>query len=443
MAEAETDLCELVEWAVATAHDKGADEAEAVVTRDQGVSVTARMRDVETLEFQKDRSFGITVFRNKSRASATTADLSRPALEQAIEKACFIAAQTEADPCAGLADAPLMAKNPVAIALDFPWGIDTAAVRDQALACEAAALDFDPAIVNSEGASVSTSRSQRAYANSHAFVGLDARTRHSISCAVITGERDDMERDYHYAIARDPADLPASASVGEEAARRTLARRDPQRIATSSAPVLFSADLARGLFGHAASAMTGSAQYRQSSFLLGAVGKPLFPSWLQWHERPHLDRGLASAAYDAEGVQTRERVLVSDGSFQGYILSSYSARRLKLETTANAGGLHNVEVSSKQGSEEDMLSTLGTGLLVTELMGQGVNPVTGDYSRGAAGFWVENGAVAYPVSEVTIAGNLLDMYAGIEALGSDIDRRGVIQTGSVLIDSMKIAGSDS
>ncbi len=428
-----------VEWAVSEARRQGADQAEAAINVDRGLSVTARLREVETLEYQTDRTFGVTVFRGQSRGSASTADLSEAAILETITKASFIASQTESDPCAGLADEKHMAHRRPQIELDFPWHENAAEIRDLALACEAAALDFDAEITNSEGASVSTARSHRAYANSHDFSGVETRTRHSVSCAVIAGHEAGMERDYHYTIARDPKALATPQFVGEEAARRTLSRRGPRQPGTRTAPVVFSADLARGLFGHAAGAMSGGAQYRRSSFMLNGVGEALFPSWLSWHERPHLDGALGSSAYDAEGVATKPRVLVEAGAFSSYILSSYSARRLGLETTGNAGGLHNIDIESNQGYCDDMLAEMGEGLLVTELMGQGVNAVTGDYSRGAAGFWVENGRVAYPVSELTIAGNLKDMYSNIRAIGSDVDRRGVIRCGSVLVNQMQIA----
>lgn len=437
---AEADLVELVDLALAESLREGADQAEAAIAIEQGLSVTARNGTVETLEHQNDRSFGITLYRNRCKGSASTADFSPAAIRRAVAKAAFIAAQTEPDSCAGIADEPWLATDPPQLSLDFDWSLSAEDALDVAVSCEAAALNADPAISNTEGASVASGRSVRVYGNSHGFQGTDRRSRHSISCSVIAGSGEHMERDYHYTVARDPSELSSAVDVGAEAARRTLARRDSRSIKTTTAPVVFSADLARGLFGHAAGAMSGGAQYRKSSFLLGAVGEQIFPDWLGWQERPHLDKGLASAAFDAEGVKTVERNLVEAGCFTNYILASYSARRLELQSTGHAGGLHNVDICADGHIATDILAELGTGLLVTELMGQGVNPITGDYSRGAAGFWVEAGRISYPVSEITIAGNLRDMYRDIRVIGDDIDSRGAIRTGSVLVDSMKIAG---
>ncbi len=434
------ELTELSRDTLQRARDGGADAAEALVTRDVGMSVTARQRDIETLEFQNDRAFGITVYVARAKGSASTADFSAHALALAVDKALTIARQTTADEYAGLADPDRLASAPPAIELDVPWALGGEAARELALATEAAALDADPRISNSEGATVSTQRALRVYANSHGFSGAYRHTRHSIGCAVIAADGEQMERDYHYTVARANGDLEATTAVGATAAARTLARLGSRKVPTGEAPVLFAADMARGLLGHAAAAMGGAAQYRRASFLLDARGEAVFPEWLQWDELPHLARALGSAPYDDEGVATVPRRLVEDGRFTGYILSSYSARRLGLETTGNAGGLHNVVVSDSRGGTGDILAGLERGLLVTELMGQGVNPVTGDYSRGVAGFWVERGAIQYPVAEVTIAGNLRDMYRRIVAVGDDRDVRGAIRTGSLLVDGMTIAG---
>ncbi len=428
--------------ALARASAAGADEAEVAFSRDTGLSVSARLRDIETLEYQADRGLGITVYIDGCKGSASSADFSDAALARAVEKAISIAQQTSQDKFAGLADPARLCRTPAELALDFPWDVTPESARELALACEAHALDADARITNSEGASVQTSRAMRVYANSNGFIGTDHRSRHSISCSVIaSGDDGAMERDYHYTVARDPADLEHTDSVGRHAAERTLNRLGSRQIPTQRTAIVFAPDMARGLLGHAASAMSGTSQYRQSSFLLGAVGESLFPSWLQWHERPHLDRGLASAAYDNEGVTTSDRHLVADGAFTSYILSSYSARRLGLETTGHAGGLHNIDIEADGHVSENILAAAGTGLLVTELMGQGINMLTGDYSRGAAGYWFENGEIQFPVGEVTIASNLRDMYAGIQGVGDDVDKRGLIRTGSVWIDAMTVAGS--
>ena len=436
----EQELEAAIALALARAKELGADEAEVAATRERGLTVTARMRDVETVEYLNDRGFGVTVYFGHARGSASTNDYSPDAVKRAVDKASSIARQTTADPCAGLADRDMLAFDYPEILLDYPWPLSNEEARDVALQTEAAALDSDGRIVNSEGATVASARSLRIYGNSHGFTGTSRRSRHSLSCAVVAADDNGMERDFHYSTARDPALVERPQHVGERSARRALDRLGSKRLATRSAPVIFAADLARGLFGHAAQAMSGGAQYRRASFLLEAAGEQVFPEFVQWHERPLIDGGLASAAFDNEGVRTRERQLVRDGAFTGYILSSYSARRLGLASTGNAGGLHNVDIVSDRGAESDLLAVMGTGLYVTELMGQGVNGVTGDYSRGAAGFWVEDGRLQHPVSGITISGNLREMYSKIAALGDDIDCRGAIRTGSVLLESMTIAG---
>ncbi|MEO1036070.1 MAG: metalloprotease PmbA [Pseudomonadota bacterium] len=437
-----TQLESLASAALERAATGGAEQAEVAVSRDTGLSVTARLRDIETLEYQADRGLGVTVYVAGSKGSASSGDFSAEALDRAVDKALSIARQTSADPCAGLADAERLCEKPLSIALDFPWALSPEDARELAIASESAALDTDPRIQNSEGAQVSTHRSMRVYANSHGFVGFDQRSRHSISCSVIgADDAGGMERDYEYTLARDPAELVDGLAVGREAATRAVRRLGSRQLSTQRCPVVYSADMARGLLGHAVSAMSGAAQYRKASFLQDAVGERLFPDWLQWHERPHLDRGLGSAAFDNEGVTTVDRHLVADGKFSSYILSSYSARRLGLETTGHAGGLHNVDVLANGHTSDRLLAEVGSGFLVTELMGQGVNMLTGDYSRGAAGYWFEDGEIRFPVSEVTVAGNLRDIYASIRAIGTDRDLRGLIRTGSVWVDGMTVAGS--
>ena len=432
---------EAVESALELASTAGAASAEAALSAEVGLSVTARRRELETLEFQNDRGFVVTVYVDGSKGSASTSDLSADAIAATVHKAVYIARQTEPDPYAGLADATLMATDFPALDLDHGWDLD--ADRAGTLACEteAAALDADPRISNSDGATVSTQRGLALYANSHGFRGCERRSMHSISCAVIAGKDDGMERDYSYTAARDPALLDDALSVGREAAARAVQRLHPVKLETRDAPVLFRADLATGFVGHLLAAISGGAQYRKATFLLDAVGEAVLPPAISITEQPHLPRAVASAGFDGEGVATRERDIVAEGILQGYILSSYSARRLGLQTTGNAGGVHNAVVSGGGGDLAAMLRQLDTGLFVTELMGQGVNLVTGDYSRGAAGFWVENGEIVHPVSEVTIAGNLRSALRGIVAVGDDTDTRGRIRSGSLLLESLKIAGT--
>jgi PmbA protein len=435
------ELEDIVASALAEAQARGVDQAEVAVSHDMGLAATARLGDVENLEYTNDRGIGITVYCGRRKGNASTSDISGEAIREAVGKACAFASYTAEDEYAGLADADRMCTEVPDLDLDHPWVLDATAAIDLAIACEAAALGHDKRISNSEGATVWTNRGVRAYGNTHGFVGSYAKTSHSISCAVLGEANGDMERDYYYSSARDPADLDSAESIGVEAATRALRRLGARKIKTTRAPVLFGPELARGFIGHAIGAITGSAQYRRSSFLLDAAGEKIFPKFVNIEERPHIPKGMASAPYDGEGVATYDRDLVTDGVLQGYILSSYSARRLGLETTANAGGAQNLIVPGNAEGLESLLAEMGTGLLVEELIGQGVNTVTGDYSRGAVGRWVENGEICHPVHEVTIAGNLRDLYARIVAVGRDQDLRGGIRCGSILVDEMTIAGS--
>jgi PmbA protein len=438
---AQGDLESIIERALEDARARGASQAEAAVSQDTGLSVGVRLGEVETLEHQRDRSMGITVYFGRRKGSASTADFSMEAVRATVAKACSIARFTAEDACSGLADAALMAKSPPNLDLAHPWDVTADRAIEIAKSCEAAALAFDPRINNSEGASVSTHQGLHVYANTHGFVGGYPTTSHTLSCVVLAGTGDDMQRDYWYSSSRDWHDLENAEAVGRQSARRTLARLGPRKLSTRRAPVLFVPEIARSLIGHFAAAIRGSSQYRQSSFLLNAVGQQVFPSGFSIAERPHIPKGMGSAPFDEEGVATRDRELIADGVLTGYILSSYSARKLGLQTTGNAGGAHNLIVASDSGGGlEALLARMGTGLLVTELMGQGVNTVTGDYSRGAAGFWVENGARQYPVAEITIAGNLREMLKDIVAVGDDIDTRGGTRVGSILLKEMTIAG---
>ena len=425
---------------------QGASQAEVSCSEERGLSVGVRMGEVETVESTRDRGIGVTVYFGKRKGSASTADLRESSLEATVAQACAIARFTEDDPAAGLADAELMARPGPAGWPDFddwhPWAIDADQAVDLALACETAGREADARIGNSDGASVSTSTSLSVYANSHGFVGSERGSHHSIGCALIAGSGEDMQRDGWYSFALAAGDLDAPVRIGRKAAERALARLQPRPVATGEYPVLFQAEVARSLIGHLLGAVSGGSLYRRASFLLDSVGTRLFPDWFSIHEDPFLHRGLRSAAWDNEGVATRASALVDGGVLQRYVLGSYSARRLGLQTTANAGGVHNLQVGANAGGFEALLSGMGRGLVVTELMGQGVNTVTGDYSRGAAGFLVENGEIAWPVDGITIAGNLRGMFESIEAVGSDVDPRSHIRTGSILLGRMTVAGAD-
>jgi len=435
------DLLALVELALGEAKSLGASQAEAAISMDVGLSVSVRLREVETIEYQRDRGMAVTVYFGTRKGSASTADLSAGALRETVAKACSIARFTAEDPCAGLADPDTLARAIPDLDLAHPWDVTPERACELALECEAAALAVDPRITNSEGAGVSTHRGVRAYGNSHGFLAAYPGTVHSVSCAVVGAEGEEMERDYWYSTTRDWRGLEAAASIGRTAGERAVRRLGARQLGTMKVPVLYTPDVARGLVGHFIGAIRGGSQYRRASFLLDAAGQPVFPDWFALSERPHLPRALASAPFDHEGVATQDRELVAGGVLLGYVLSTYSARKLGLRTTGNAGGNYNLIVHGRDRDFDGMLALMDRGLLVTELMGQGVNGVTGDYSRGAVGFWVENGRLAYPVHEVTIAGNLRDMYRGIVDVGADVDARGGIRTGSILVEQMTVAGA--
>jgi PmbA protein len=436
------ELKNIVSDALAHARKMGATQAEADVSLQKGLTTTVRLGEVETVEYQRDRGMGVTVYFGKRKGSASTADLSPRAVSETVEKACDIARYTAEDACAGLADPEELARDIPDLDLDHPWDISPEQAVECARNCEAAGREVDSRITNSEGATVASHRGVRVYGNSHGFLAGYPSTSHSVSCVLLAQAGEDMQRDYWYSSTRDARELEAAESIGRKAGARAVARLGARKIATQKARVLYAPEVARGLIGHFLGAVRGSSQYRKSSFLLGAAGQAVFPSFLELTERPHIPRGLGSSPFDGEGVATRDRDLVRDGVLQGYVLGSYSARKLGLKTTGNAGGTHNLLVGSGRGGMgvDALMRELGTGLLVTELMGQGVNGVTGDYSRGASGYWIENGAVTYPVHEITIAGNLKDMYRNIAALGDDIDLRGGVRVGSVLISEMTIAG---
>jgi PmbA protein len=440
LTHSQAQLQSLVALAIEEARKLGADQCEAAVSVDTGLSVTARLGEVETLEYQRDRGMGVTVYRGKRKGSASTGDLSEGAIRDTVAKAFSIAGFTAEDACAGLPDEADLARDIPDLDLHHPWSISPDQARDLAIACEAAALSLDKRIGNSEGATLSSHQGLRVFGNSLGFLAGYPSSLHSLSCVVVAQDGGEMQRDYWYSTVRDWRELEQGESIGRRAAERALRRLKARKMATLSAPVLFAPELARGLFGHFLGAVRGGSQYRRASFLLDAAGQQLFPSWLSIAERPHIPRALGSAPFDAEGVATHERELISAGVLTGYILSSYSARKLGLKTTGNAGGAHNLIVSHGSDDFAALLRRMHRGLVVTELMGHGVNGVTGDYSRGAAGFWVENGEIAHPVHEITIAGNLRDMYREIVAVGDDVDARGAVRTGSVLLERMTIAG---
>jgi PmbA protein len=424
---------------------RGASQAEVSCSEETGLNVNVRMGEVETVEATRDRGIAVTVYFGQRKGSASTADLREDSLDATVEQACAIARHTEDDEAAGLADRELMA-TPLADGRwrEFdgwhPWAIEADQAIDLALACETAGREMDPRIANSDGASLGTGSSLSVYANSHGFLGRERGTNHSIGCALIAGRGDEMQRDGWYSYALAAEDLEAVAAIGRRAAERAVSRLAPRQVATGEYPVLFAAEVARSLIGHLVGAVSGGALYRKASFLVDSAGTKLFPDWFAIDELPFMARGLRSSAFDAEGVATREAPLVTEGVLQRYVLGSYSARKLGLQTTGNAGGVHNLQVMANAGSLDAMVRGMGRGLLVTELMGQGVNTVTGDYSRGAAGFWIEDGAIAYPVDGITIAGNLRGMFAAIEAVGADVDPRSHIRTGSILVGRMTVAG---
>ena len=425
---------------LAAACQQGAEQAEAAVYIEQNLSVTARLRTIETIEHTHTNSLGVTVYRGHSKGSATTTDFSPQAIQDTVTAACQIARHTAADPAAGLAESTRMATQIPDLDLNHPWELSPTQATQIAQECEEAALAYDPRITNSEGASLHTGYSRFIYGNSHGFIGGYPSTRHSLSCAVVAEKDTQMQRDYWYSTARLPSALQTATEVGIQAAQRCLARLGSHKIPTTSCPVVFQADLAAGLLRSLCSAIQGSALYRQASFMLDTLGQTIFPTWAQITENPLLPRGLASAPFDAEGVATQHQQLVTDGVLQSYILDSYSGRKLNMPTTGNAGGVRNLHIQNTGQDFATLVRHMHQGLVITELMGQGVNPVTGDYSRGAAGFWVERGEIQHPVAEITIAGNLRDMFTGLQAVGTDNHYPGSTNTGSWLIDQMAVAG---
>lgn len=437
LTQLETMVAECLEEAA----KQGATGAEAGVSIELGLSVTARMGEVETVEHHRGRGLGMTVYIGQRKGSASTTDLSREAMRETVEAACRIARYAAEDEYAGLPDADMLATEFPDLDVYHPWEPDAETAIGIALACEKAARGHHPEITNSEGASLNTFQGLRVMGNSLGFLHGYASSRHSLSCSII-GERDgEMQRDDWWTVARDARDLESPEEVGRKAAERAIRRLGAVSLATRQCPVIYAADIASSLLGHFIGAIRGGNLYRKSSFLLDHLGKPVFPDFVQIHEEPHIKKALGSIPYDAEGVRTVPHHLVRDGVLESYVLSTYSARKLRLKTTGNAGGVHNLIIDPGELDLAGLLRLMGTGLLVTDMMGQGVNLVTGDYSRGAAGFWVENGAIQYPVEEITIAGNLREMFMGIQAVGNDVDMRGNTRTGSILIDKITVAGN--
>jgi PmbA protein len=420
----------------------GADQAEAEVTQGSGLNVTVRMGELETLEHHVDKSLGVTVYVGGRKGNASSGDFSADAIKAAVDKALTIAKYTSADPFAGLADAELMARDIPDLDLYHPWDIDVETATRMAKECEDAGFAVDERIDNSEGGSVSASESEFFYANTHGFVGGYKGSAHYIGCAMVATDGDAMERDDWYTSHRVPSSLESAESVGRKAGERSIARLNPRKLPTQTAPVIFTPALAGGFIGHAISALYGGSLYRKTSFLLDSIGQEIFSPLVNIVDDPHIKRAYASSPFDGEGVACSKRTIVDNGVIRGYFLSAYSARKLNMKSTGNAGGNHNLVVTpTMQGDTAALAKQMQRGLIVTDLMGQGVNPVTGDYSRGAAGFWVENGEIVYPVSEITIAGNLLELYKRIVAIGSDVDQRGSKWVGSLLVDGMQIAGA--
>jgi PmbA protein len=433
-------LEQTIEDLLKEAERSGASAAEAVVSNTTGLDISVRLGEVETVEHTRDHGLGISVYFGHRKGSASTSDLSPAAVRDAVRQACSIATHTQEDRCAGLAPAELMATSVPDLDLNHPWNIAVDEAVALAIACEDAARGADPRIVNSEGASFGTTAGLSVYGNSNGFVGGYPSTRHELSCAVVAKAGDSMQRDYWWTTARAPEDLEAADAVGRRAAERTLGRLNARRLGTCEVPVLFRADVATGLLRSLAGAISGGNLYRQTTFLLDKLGERIFPEFVRIYEEPHRRRGLASAPFDGDGVATTAKDLVTDGVLRTWLLDQYAACRLGLTTTGNAGGARNLSIELGPDDRDAMVRRLDRGLFVTSLMGQGVKMITGDYSRGAAGFWVENGEIQYPVEEITIAGNLADMFQGLVAVGNDCDFASSITTGSWLIDRMTVAG---
>ena len=438
--QAQQQLAEQVEQIIDEARRQGASACEVAVSLEQGLTTSVRQGEVETVEFNRDQGFGITLYLGQRKGSASTSASGTEAIRETVAAALAIAQHASEDDCAGLADAALMARELPDLDLYHPWSIEPEQAIELALQCEAAAFAHDPRIRNADGSSLSSHQGCRVYGNSHGFIGGYTSSRHSLSCVMIAEQAGQMQRDYWYDVNRRAERLESPALIGRRAAERAVRRLGARSVPTCEVPVLFAAELAGGLFGHLLAAISGGNLYRRSSFLVDALGQTLFPEWMTIDERPRLPGGLASAAFDGDGLATYDKAFIEQGRLVSYVLGTYSGRKLGMPSTANAGGVHNLFVSHGTDDQAALLRQMGRGLLVTELMGQGVNLVTGDYSRGAAGFWVENGEIQFPVEEVTIAGNLRDMLRQIVAVGADLEWRGNVRSGSLLIERMTVAG---
>lgn len=430
-----------VESIIAEARRQGATACEVAVSLEQGLSASVRQGEVETVEFNRDRGFGITLYVGQRKGSASTSAEGEAAIRETVAAALAIARHASEDDCAGLADATLMARELPELDLWHPWAITPEQAIEQALACEAAAFASDARVTRADGTTLNTHLGCRVYGNSHGFIGGYASSRHSLSCVMIAEGEGQMQRDYWYDVSRLGSALASPEAIGQRAGQRAAARLGARPVPTCEVPVLFAAELAGGLFGHLLAAISGGSLYRKASFLEGALGQQIAPDWLTVDERPHLRRGMGSASFDGDGLATYAKPFVQDGQLVSYALGTYSGRKLGLPSTANAGGVHNLFVSHGTEDQAALIRRMERGLLVTELMGQGINLVTGDYSRGAAGYWVENGVIQFPVQEVTIAGNLRQMFSDLLAVGCDVETRGNIRSGSVLISRMTVGGS--
>ncbi len=437
----EQTLRDAVSFAIETAQKAGA-TAEVGVTKVSGLSVSTRLQEIENVEFTNDGALGISVYLGQQKGNASTSDLSEEAIKNTVEAALAIAKYTSPDDCTGLADKELMAFEAPDLALYHGASVDVEQATKLALEAEKSALEYDAKIVNSNGASFNSHTGVRVYGNTHGMLQSYLSSRYSLSCSVIGGELDQLENDYEYTVSREFDALSSADWVGQNCAKKVIARLNPQKLTTREVPVIFLNDVATGLISHLTGAISGGSLYRKSSFLLDHLGKQVLPDWFQISERPHLLKRLASTPFDSEGVRTQDLEIIQDGVLQTYLLTSYSGRKMGMQSTGHAGGIHNWLVKPNlTGGLTALLRQMGTGLLVTDVMGQGVNIVTGDYSRGAAGFWVENGEIQYPVAEITIAGQLQDMLKNIVAVADDIEHRSNIQTGSILLDKMKISGN--
>ncbi len=425
---------------LAMAKQHGASQSEVAVNFDNGLTVTTRLGEVETVEFNQDKSFALTVYFGNRRGSATSSDTTETSLKLLVDRACEIAKFSDEDPCFGLAEPELLATDLPDLKLHYDWSLEPQQAIEMASTCERSALAMDSRIINSDGCNVSSYQFLRSYANSHGFNDSFMASRHSKSCVLLAKDKEGLKRDYDYTTARDPNSLVDNESLAQRSVDRTLARLDAQKLTTRKCPIIFSNEISSSLLSAFTSAISGGSIYRRASFLLDKIGEQIFPARYDIYESPFETGGLGSAAYDLEGVQTRNNRFIESGILNHYLLSCYSARRLNLATTANAGGVHNLAITNDGCSFEGLLQKMGTGLLVTSLMGSAVSLITGDYSRGASGFWVENGQIQYPVEEITIASNLSDMFLNIEAIATDIDVRKSTRCGSVLISEMTVAG---